>query len=210
MFNMSKEELESLNDPFIDFARQLEVDREELRIRHKEFSGALTRLEPKLIQAYAAWQPRDFYPDANGTIRFNYGLVKGYSPRDAVTYSYITSLTGVMQKNTGEEPFDVPDELEEVYWRRDFGLHLDASLGDVPVNFLSTNDITNGNSGSPVMNGRGELVGLAFDGNYESISADYLFEPEITRAINVDIRYVLFLLDKVYPAENLLEELTIR
>ncbi|MCK4783950.1 MAG: S46 family peptidase, partial [Desulfobacteraceae bacterium] len=88
--------------------------------------------------------------------------------------------------------------------------YLDASIGDVPVNFLSTNDITNGNSGSPVINGRGELVGLAFDGNYESISADYLFEPEITRAINVDVRYVLFLLDKVYPAANLLEELTIR
>jgi len=210
MFNMSNEELERLNDPFIDFARQLEADREELRTKHKEFSGALTRLEPKLIQAYAEWKKRSLYPDANGTIRFNYGTVEGYVPRDAVAYSYITSLTGVMEKDADEEPFDAPVELEEVYRRRDFGSHLDASLGDVPVNFLSTNDITNGNSGSPVMNGRGKLVGLAFDGNYESISADYLFEPEITRAINVDIRYVLFLLDKVYPAKNLLEELTIR
>ncbi|UCB51781.1 MAG: S46 family peptidase [Candidatus Zixiibacteriota bacterium] len=210
MFNMSKEELEKLNDPFIDFARELEEDREELRAKRKEFSGALTRLEPKLIQAYAEWKKRDFYPDANGTIRFNYGTVKGYVPRDAVAYSHLTSLTGVMEKDTGEEPFDAPKELEEVYSKRDFGSYLDASIGDVPVNFLSTHDITNGNSGSPVMNGRGQLVGLAFDGNYESISADYLFEPEITRAINVDIRYVLFLLDKVYPAENLLEELTIR
>ncbi|MGB2804851.1 MAG: S46 family peptidase [Candidatus Zixiibacteriota bacterium] len=210
MFNMSKEELERLNDPFIDFARQLEADREKLRIRHKEFSGALTRLEPKLIQAYAEWKERNFYPDANGTIRFNYGLVKGYIPRDAVTYSYITTLAGVLEKDVDEEPFDAPEELEQVYSKQEFGSYLDASIGDVPVNFLSTNDITNGNSGSPVMNGRGELVGLAFDGNYESISADYLFEPEITRAINVDIRYVLFLLDKVYPAANLLEELTIR
>ncbi|MGB7062444.1 MAG: S46 family peptidase [Candidatus Zixiibacteriota bacterium] len=210
MFNMSKEELERLNDPFIDFAGQLEADREELRTKHKEFSGALTRLEPKLIQAYAEWKERNFYPDANGTIRFNYGLVKGYAPRDAVTYSYITTLDGVMEKDTGEEPFDAPDELEEAYSKQEFGSYLDASIGDVPVNFLSTNDITNGNSGSPVMNGRGELVGLAFDGNYESISADYLFEPEITRAINVDIRYVLFLLDKVYPGESLLEELTVR
>jgi hypothetical protein len=210
MFNMSKEELERLNDPFIDFARQLEADREKLRIRHKEFSGALTRLEPKLIQAFAEWKERNFYPDANGTIRFNYGLVKGYIPRDAVTYSYITTLAGVLEKDVDEEPFDAPEELEQVYSKQEFGSYLDASIGDVPVNFLSTNDITNGNSGSPVMNGRGELVGLAFDGNYESISADYLFEPEITRAINVDIRYVLFLLDKVYPAANLLEELTIR
>jgi hypothetical protein len=210
MLNMSEEELERLNDPFIDFARELEKDREELRIRHKEFSGALTRLEPKLIQAYAEWKGKSFYPDANGTIRFNYGTVKGYAPRDAVTYSYITTLTGVIQKDVDEDPFDAPSELEEVYGARDFGSHLDASLGDVPVDFLSTNDITNGNSGSPVMNGRGELVGLAFDGNYESISADFLFEPEITRAINVDVRYILFLLDKVYPAENLLKEMTIR
>jgi hypothetical protein len=210
MFNMSKAELEKLNDPFIDFARQLEEEREGLRTKRKEFSGALTRLEPKLIQAYAEWKTRDFYPDANGTIRFNYGTVEGYVPRDAVAYSYITGLTGVMEKDADREPFDAPEELEEVYSKRQFGTHLDASLGDVPVNFLSTNDITNGNSGSPVMNGRGELVGLAFDGNYESISADYLFEPEITRSINVDVRYVLFLLDKVYPAQALLEELTIR
>jgi hypothetical protein len=210
MFNMSKEELEKLNDPFIDLAGELEEEKEELRTRYKEFSGALTRLEPKLIQAYAGWKKKEFYPDANGTIRFNYGTIKGYVPRDAVIYRYITTLTGVMEKDTGEEPFDAPSELEGVYRGRDFGSHLDASLGDVPVDFLSTNDITNGNSGSPVMNGRGELVGLAFDGNYESISADYLFEPEITRAINVDIRYILFLLDKVYPAKNLLEELTIR
>jgi hypothetical protein len=210
MFSMSKKELEELDDPFIEFAKQLEVEREELREKNKEFSGALTRLEPKLIQAYAQWKKRNFYPDANGTIRFNYGLVKGYVPCDAVTYGYITSLTGVMEKDTDEEPFDAPGELEDVYSKRDFGSCLDASLGDVPVNFLSTNDITNGNSGSPVMNGKGELVGLAFDGNYESISADYLFEPEITRAINVDIRYVLFLLDKVYHAGNLLQELTVR
>jgi len=210
MFNMSEEELASLNDPFVDFARELEKDREELRVRHKEFSGALTRLEPRLIKAYAEWKGAGFYPDANGTMRFNYGTVRGYAPRDAVSYSYITTLSGVIQKDVDEEPFDAPGELEEIWRGGDFGSHLDPSLGDVPINFLSTNDITNGNSGSPVMNGRGELAGLAFDGNYESISADYLFEPEITRAINVDVRYILFLLDKVYPARNLLEELTIR
>ena len=114
-----------------------------------------------------------------------------------------------MEKNTNQEPFDLSEELEKVFSEKDFGSYFDGSIGDVPVNFLSTNDITNGNSGSPVMNGRGELVGLAFDGNYESISADYLFEPDLTRAINVDIRYVLFLLDKVYHIKGLLKELTI-
>jgi hypothetical protein len=209
MFGMSKDELEKQDDPFIDFAKQFEEEREELREKKKEFSGTLTRLEPKLIQAYSEWKKGRMYPDANGTIRFNYGQVKGYVPQDAVSFSHITTLSGVLEKNTGEEPFDAPEELERACFEKDFGPYLDASVGDVPVNFLSTNDITNGNSGSPVIDGRGELVGLAFDGNYESISSDYLFEPDITRAINVDIRYVLFVLDKVYHAENLLEELSI-
>jgi hypothetical protein len=209
MFDMSEEELIRQRDSFIDFAADLEVEREELRKKKKEFSGALTRLEPKLIQAYVDWENKKLYPDANRTMRFNYGEVKGYSPRDAVSFSHITTLTGIMEKDTGREPFDVPRELEKTYFKNDFGPYLDSSVGNVPANFLSTNDVTNGNSGSPVMNGRGELVGLVFDGNYESISADYLFEPELTRCINVDIRYVLFLLDRVYHIENLLKELSI-
>ncbi|MGB8657266.1 MAG: S46 family peptidase [Candidatus Zixiibacteriota bacterium] len=210
MFGMSRRELEKDGDSFIVFAKQLEAEREDLRNKDKEFSGALTRLEPKLIEAYAAWRGKDLYPDANGTIRFNYGKVRGYVPRDAVTYKYVTTLSGVLEKNTGEEPFDAPQEIKNVYLTKDFGKYLDIQIGDVPVDFLSTNDITNGNSGSPVMNGRGELVGLAFDGNYESVSSDYLFEPELTRSLNVDIRYVLFLLDKVYHADSLLKELSIR
>lgn len=209
MFDMSAEDLIGQRDPFIDFAADLEVEREKLRKKKKEFSGALTRLEPKLIQAYVDWENKKIYPDANRTMRFNYGEVKGYSPQDAVSFGHITTLTGIMEKDTGREPFDVPLELEKTYFKKDFGPYLDSSVRDVPVNFLSTNDVTNGNSGSPVMNGRGELVGLVFDGNYESISADYLFEPELTRCINVDIRYVLFLLDRVYHIENLLKELSI-
>jgi hypothetical protein len=210
MYDMTNKELVKLNDPFINFAKDLEKDREELRIKNKTFSGALNRLRPKLIQAYLDWRKGISYPDANGTIRFNYGEVKGYIPRDAVIYKYITTLTGVMEKNTGEDPFDAPKELQEVYQKKDFGSYVDKSLGDVPVDFLSTNDITNGNSGSAVMNGKGELVGLAFDGNYEAMTSDYEFDQKITRAIIVDIRYVLFLLDKVYHANGLLKELTIR
>jgi len=210
MYDMTNKELEKLNDPFINFAKDLEKDREELRTRNKEFSGGQNRLKPKLIQAYFEWKKERFYPDANGTIRFNYGEVKGYVPRDAVIYKYITTLTGVMEKNTGEEPFDAPKELQEVYQKKDFGSYLNKSLGDIPVDFLSTNDITNGNSGSAVMNGKGELVGLAFDGNYEAMTSDYEFDTKITRAIIVDIRYVLFLLDKVYHANGLLKELSLR
>lgn len=209
-YGMRLEELERMNDAFIEFASRFEVERERLRRREKEFSGALTRLQPKLIEAHAKYRGTEVYPDANGTMRFNYGEVRGYSPRDAVSFGHITTLDGVMEKDAGEEPFDVPVELEEIYSRKDFGPYLDVSLGDIPVNFLTTNDVTNGNSGSPVMNGRGNLVGLVFDGNYESISSDFLFEPAITRTINVDIRYVLFLLDKVYHAESVLKELTIQ
>jgi len=206
MYDLTKEKLD---DPFIDFAKELEKDREELRIRNKRFKGALKRLEPKLISAYFEWRKTDLYPDANYTIRFNYGEVKGYAPEDAVSYNYMTTLRGVLEKDTGEEPFDAPDELEGVYNKKDFGSYFDKNTADVPVNFLSTNDITNGNSGSPVMNGKGELVGIAFDGNYESMTSDYQFDPELTRAINVDVRYVLFLLDRVYNAKALLEELSI-
>jgi len=209
MFDMKRKELEREDDPFINFAKDLEIEREELRIKNKEFKGALKRLQPELIQAYFEWKREELYPDANGTIRFNYGEVKGCVPKDAVTYRYITTLRGVMEKNTGKEPFDLPEELQEVYYRKDFGSHFNSSIGGVPVNFLSTNDITNGNSGSPVLNGKGELVGLAFDGVYEAMTSDYQFNPEITRAINVDIRYVLFLLDKVYHTEGLLKELSI-
>jgi len=210
MFGLSRQELERLNDPFIDFAIQMEPEREELKNRQNEFSGALTRLQPKFIMAQAEYTGKKLYPDANGTMRFNYGEVKGYSPRDAVFYEPVTTLSGVIQKDTGEEPFDAPPELKKVYRDKDFGSYRDSSLGDVPVDFLTTCDVTNGNSGSPVMNGKGELLGLVFDGNYESISADFVFEPDLTRTINVDIQYVLFLLDRVYHTESLLKELTIK
>ncbi len=209
MFGMSKAQLDKLNDPALKFASDLEPEREEMRIRGKAFGGALNKVEPQLISAYADWKKGRLYPDANGTMRFNYGTVKGYKPRDAVDYEYITTLSGVIEKNTGAEPFDAPKELIDVYNRKDFGSYLNPSLKDVPVDFLSDNDITNGNSGSPVINGQGELVGLAFDGNYEAMTSDYLYDSNITRTIAVDIRYVLFLLDKVYHADGLLLEMTI-
>jgi Peptidase S46 len=209
MFGMKRTELESMNDAFMNFARALQVDRDNLRDRNRAFDGALNRLEPQLIAAYEEWKDGRLYPDANGTMRFNYGTVMGYQPRDAVYYEYITGLKGVIEKDTGEEPFDAPAELEMAQASQDFGPYVNRETGDVPVDFLSDNDITNGNSGSAVMNGKGELVGLAFDGNYESMTSDYKFDPRLTRTIAVDIRYVLYLLDKVYHAQELLKELTI-
>jgi len=209
MFHMTKAELENLHDPFIDLAVALYPDYRAMREREKKFLGATNRLTPKLIEAYAIWKKDDLYPDANGTMRFNYGSVKGYSPQDAVWYTYLTSLTGLMDKETGKDPFIVPGPLKEAYYSRNFGTYIDPFLNDVPINFLTTNDGTNGNSGSPVINGTGELIGLNFDGNYEGLGLDYMYMPDLCRSIMVDIRYVLFLIDRVYHLDNLMNELTI-
>ncbi len=209
MFRMTRKDLEKLNDPFIELAIALKPEIDELEERDKEFSGAQSRLAPKLIAAYAKWKQEKIYPDANGTMRFNHGSVEAFSPRDAVRYDYITGLSGVMEKETGKDPFIVPAELKWVYEQKDFGNYVDSITGEIPVNLLTTNDGTGGNSGSPMINGKGELIGLDFDGNYESVSDDYLYNPELSRSIIVDIRYVLFLIDKVYHLDDLLQELTI-
>jgi hypothetical protein len=149
------------------------------------------------------------YPDANFTMRMTYGTVKNYSPKDGVIYDYVTTLDGVMQK---EDPnnweFVVPEKLKELYAKKDFGPYA-LKDGRMPVAFLTTNDITGGNSGSPVMNRKGELIGTAFDGNWESMSGDIIFEPSLQRCINVDIRYTLFIMDKFGGAGYLLNEMKI-
>ena len=149
------------------------------------------------------------YPDANFTMRLTYGHVKGYSPKDAVIYKYYTTLDGVMEKEDPDNwEFVVPAKLKELWETRDFGQYAMAD-GKMPVAFLSNNDITGGNSGSPVLNADGQLIGLAFDGNWESMSSDIMFEPDLQRCINVDIRYVLFIVDKFGGAGYLLDEMTI-
>jgi len=149
------------------------------------------------------------YPDANSTMRMTYGTVKGYSPKDAVVYKHYTTLDGVMEKEDPDNwEFVVPEKLKELWKNKDFGRYGTAD-GKMPVAFLSNNDITGGNSGSPVMNSRGELIGLAFDGNWESMSSDVMFEPDLQRCINVDIRYVLFIVDKFGGAGYLIDEMTI-
>ena len=149
------------------------------------------------------------YPDANFTMRLTYGTVKGYSPKDGVLYNYYTTLKGVMEKEDPDNwEFVVPERLKELYKFEDFGQYAMAD-GRMPVAFLSNNDITGGNSGSPIMNAKGELIGLAFDGNWESMSSDVMFEPDLQRCINVDIRYVLFIVEKFGGAKWLIDEMEI-
>lgn len=149
------------------------------------------------------------YPDANSTMRLSYGTVKAYSPADGILYRYYTTLNGVMEKEDPENyEFKVPAKLKELWNARDFGQYAGPD-GMVPTCFLTTNDITGGNSGSPVLDADGCLIGLAFDGNWESMSSDVMFEPDLQRCICVDIRYVLFLMDKLGGAGHLLKEMNI-
>lgn len=151
---------------------------------------------------------REFYPDANSTLRLSYGSVGGYYPKDAVKYSYFTTLKGVMEKeDPGDEEFIVDERLKELYREKDFGRY--SANGNMHVCFITNNDITGGNSGSPVLNARGELIGVAFDGNWEAMSGDVAFEEDLQKCINVDIRYVLFIIDKFAGATNLIEEMKI-
>ncbi|MCX6258947.1 MAG: S46 family peptidase [Bacteroidia bacterium] len=150
----------------------------------------------------------NYYPDANSTMRVTYGKVLAYDPRDAVHYDYMTDLAGVMEKEDAtNDEFIVPAKLKEIYEKKDYG---DYGKGNkMPVCFLTDNDITGGNSGSPVINGNGELIGAAFDGNSEALSSDIKFDPPLQRTIVVDIRYILLIIDKYAGAKNLISEMKI-
>ena len=151
-----------------------------------------------------------FYPDANSTMRVTYGNVLSYSPQDAVVYDYYTTLDGLMAKYKPQDAeFDVPQDLIKLYDKKDFGRYADKN-GVLRTGFITNNDITGGNSGSPVINGNGELIGLAFDGNWEAMSGDIAFDKKYKRTICVDARFVLFLIDKLGGANNLIEEMDVR
>ena len=152
---------------------------------------------------------KTFAPDANSTPRMTWGVVGSYDPQDAVHYDYVTTIEGVMQKeDPNNDEFIVPTKLKELYNAKDYGRYADEN-GDLVVNFISNNDITGGNSGSPVINGDGELIGTAFDGNWEAMSGDIFFEDQLQRCISVDIRYTLFIIDKYAGAGHLVDEMTL-
>ena len=210
LFSQSAAELRASDDPALKLAIQITDELTPLDQRTEVFNGTITRLRPLLIRGLLDWKKTAVYPDANLTLRFTYGEVKGYQPRDAVQYDFMTSLSGVIEKDRGVEPFDVPAKLKELEAKKDFGNYVDPRLKDVPVDFLATTDITGGNSGSAMLNGRGEIIGLAFDGNYEGLGSDYVYNPALSRTIVVDIRYVMFITDKFAGASYLFKEMQIR
>ena len=206
MAKESTEQLAARGDSMIDFARALAPVAAERRARDRALEGAALRVRPAYMKALQKLANGRLYPDANSTLRFTWGKVSGYQPRDAVAYAPRTTLAGVLEKATGEEPFHAPAALLAAARTIPPG-YLDPALGSVPVDFLSTCDITGGNSGSPTLNGRGELVGLAFDGNWEGMVSDYRFDPDVVRTIHVDAVYMRWVMDEVDRAHGLLREM---
>lgn len=197
-------------DPLIDLAAKLVPAQLALEQERKTREGEQLRLRPAYMRALFAWrqqQGRALYPDANGTLRVSFGKVDGFSPRDGVRYTPVTTVAGIVEKNTGEAPFDAPPPLLDAIAKGDFAGTEDAALKTQTVNFLTNLDTTGGNSGSPVLNARGELIGLNFDSNWESVSASWMFDPRFKRAVHVDMRYMRWLMGKVYPAPHLLAEM---
>ena len=211
LYDMSFDEITQLDDPLINFMVSLYEEsksKEELGEKSAARKQLLRSKFIKLLRAYYQSIGKQIYSDANSTLRVTFGNVMGSSLRDAVYYHPFTKLEGILEKNTGVEPFNLSKSLEELIKSKDYGAYASKKLGTVPVNFLSDLDITNGNSGSATINKDFELVGLAFDGMLETIISDYSFIPE-ARTISVDSRYLLWTLDKVENANNLLEEITI-
>ncbi|MDY0977432.1 S46 family peptidase [Massilia sp. CFBP9012] len=201
------------NDPFIALAVRLHDAGMALEERRNEIDGNLERVIPQYMAAVIAWkksQGKPVYPDANSTLRVTYGTVSPFSPRDGLVKGPFTTVEGILEKETGKDPFIVPAPLKQAIQGKRYGVFKDAALGTVPVNFLSSADTTGGNSGSAVMNKRGELIGLNFDSTYESITKDWYFDTAITRAIHVDIRYMLWVMKEIDHADNLLKEMTIK
>lgn len=196
-------------DPAVELSASVWSKYMELSKAYRESHAGYAEGHRKYIAGLMLQQPRKAWaPDANFTIRLTYGNVLPYSPADGIEYNYYTTLKGVMEKEDPKNPaeFTVPERLKELYAARDFGRYANAK-GEMPVAFLANLDITGGNSGSPVLNDRGALIGLAFDGNWEAMSGDVAFEPDLQRMIAVDVRYVLFIVDKFAGAGWLLDEM---
>lgn len=208
LVGMSSEQLRTSSDPLLSLINELGPGIAAAFQRQQQLGAKLSQNRLLYTQGMAEMNKVTPYPDANFTQRFTYGAVKGYAPREAAIYTPFTTLDGVFEKDTGRAPFNSPQKLRDLWERKDFGSY--AVNGSVPVDFLSTDDIIGGNSGSPVLNAYGEQVGIAFDGNYEGLGNDFFFNPAQGRTISVDIRYVLFITEKFGDAGWILKEMNIK
>ena len=208
----SVDDFRNSRDPFIQFAVDIFDELMELELEDKDITGEIQRARPRYMESVIEFnrsKGQAIYADANSSIRITYGQVKGNQPRDGLENLPFTTLEGIAAKDTGVEPFNSPAGQLALIDKKVYGRYALDLLGSVPVNFLNTLDITGGNSGSPAMNGKGELVGLLFDGVYESIIGDWDFDDDLNRAIAVDSRYMLWVMENLDRAENLINEMTV-
>jgi hypothetical protein len=203
----SPEQLDLLGDPFIKLAGSLYPSFQKLKETRQRRDGALSGLYARLIDVKQQFLKKDFIPDANGTLRLTFGKIQGYSPADALYSSPLTTLKGVIEKTTDEEPYRTPQKILDLYHSKNFGRFKHKKLNDVPVALLYNLDTTGGNSGSPVLNSTGEIVGVNFDRAFEATINDYAWSQDYSRSIAVDIRYVLWVTEKFAGAEYLLKEM---
>jgi hypothetical protein len=207
MFEESSGALAARGDAMLDFAAALRPLGEEIEERERAFEGAEQRLRPGLIAAIRGMKEGRLAPDANGTLRVGFGAIRGYAPRDGIEYAPQTTVRGVLEKSTGARPFDSPASLLRPAEEGRFGPYADPDLGTLPVAFISTVNVTNGSSGSSALNAHGEIAGLAFDMNWEGVAADWVVNEAYVRTIMVDARYMLWVMDAVDGAHNLLREM---
>jgi len=199
-------EFNEAREKILGFARGLAQERAALAARSAKFAANIDRLRLAYMQALTEMKGiTTVYPDANSSLRFSYGNVKGYSPREAEFRTPFTTLKGMLEKDTGVNPFDAPPKLKGLQAAKDFGRYGEGDT--VVVNFLTTTDIIGGNSGSPILNGNGEQIGLCFDGNFEGLGNDFYYDPDKNRTISVDIRYVLFVTEKFGDAKWVVDEM---
>ncbi|PID56966.1 MAG: dipeptidyl-peptidase 7 [Ignavibacteriae bacterium] len=200
---------DELNYPFLNFAKKLKKENDLLNDKYDEINNRITNLSAKLYEVKKEWKKTDFIPDANSTLRLTYGYIKGYSPADAVYMNPITTLDGVIDKSYLGGDYAIPDKLKTLYDKKDFGKFYNEKLKSVPVAILYNMDTTGGNSGSPIMNAYGEMIGINFDRAYEATINDFAWNDDYSRSIGVDIRYVLWLTEKFGGAGYLLKEMRI-
>jgi len=212
LMNKSVSDFNNSKDPFIQLAVTSFKERKVIEDKSKELAGNIQAFRPKYMEALIAYfndNDLPVYADANSTLRITYGNVKGYSPQDGLTATPYTTLEGIVAKDTGVAPFDAPQKQLDLINKKHYGDYAKSAIGSVPVNYLGTLDITGGNSGSPTLNDKAEFVGLVFDGVYESIIGDWDYDTKLNRSIHVDVRYMLWVMEHVDGATNLIEEMDI-
>jgi len=205
-------EFEASSDPFIQLAVAAYPYSQKRLDEDKDEGGRLNEVQRTVMagrMAFTREQGKPVYPDANSSLRITYGHVTGRK-QDGVTWSAFTTAEGMAAKHTGKGEFDAPDKAIELVKAKDYGNYVAPELGTLPVNYLTTVDITGGNSGSATLNAKGELVGLAFDGTLDGVISDWRFNPAINRTIHVDHRYMLWVMEKVDGTTNLLKEMGVK